>query len=329
MPTKPRIIVDYHIYQVCSRGVDNLCLFKNRKIRKTFLNLLNHYLLKFSLSCYSYSFTINQYFLVLRSTDESISRFMQRLNSAFARKYNRLTGHRDAVMGRRFDSLISKNEIGLSELIRFVNLEPVRKNHCTLDELDHSAWSAHSTILGYQQKSFVNRDEILNQFSSTDRKNAYREFIRSGYPENKDDEIIKLIRRANSGRGEQIILGDELFVQKIYQMNKNATSQIKRHIRENMNLEKIHDSVAALLCLETDTLYTQGRQCVKSTARELFAYVAVKCFDFTGADIARYLKVCRSAVSRMISRFENIAQKEMLKKEIEELCNPHVETVPI
>ena len=213
---------------------------------------------------------------------------MQRLNSAFARKYNRLTAHRDAVLGRRFDSLISKDEIGLGELIRFVNLEPVRKNHCTLDGLDHSGWSAHSTILGYRKKTFIERSEILNQFTSQDgtvveRSRNYREFIRSGYPENKDDEILKLIRRANSGRGEQVILGDELFIKKIYQLNKNTTSQIKRHVSEKMKIEKIHDSVATLLCLENDKLYNQGRKCVKSTARELFAYIAVKRFDFTGA----------------------------------------------
>jgi hypothetical protein len=304
-------------------------MFQFRNARTAFLRLLAKYLKRHSIPCYTFSFTINHYYLVLRSTDEAISIFMQELNSAFAKKFNRLNRRFDAVLGRRFDSLIAKETIGLTELIRFVNLEPVRQNNCTIDQLDHSGWSGHSAILGYRQKVFIERSAILNQFTAPDSIDAYREFIRSGYPEQKDDEILKLIRRANSGKGEQTILGDADYISMIQQMSKSAYSRIKRHVSENVKFQQIHRKVAALFCLEKEELFYQGRQNVKSTARELFAYIARKRYDFSNTEIAGYLRVCKSAISRMISRFENIVQKEFLKKELELVYITDVEPVPI
>jgi len=271
---------------------------------------------------------LNQYYLVLRSSDETISLFMQKLNSTFARKFNRLKRRKNAVLGKRFDSLISKDEIGLTELIRFVNLEPVRKNICSLDELDRSDWSAHSSILGNRCKPFISKEEILRQFRS-DSKICYRDFIRSGFPDKENDEILNIIRYANSGRGEQTIIGDSDYIQMVHQMNKNEHCRIKRHILENVSFQVIHSRINVLLNLKDQELFNQGRLNVKSTARELFAYVAKKRFDFSNAAIARYLKVSNSAVTRMIERFGKIAQMDFLKNELEAVCLERLEAVPI
>ncbi|NLE00340.1 MAG: hypothetical protein GX640_10740 [Fibrobacter sp.] len=330
MSRKPRIIVPGQIYQVTSHGVDGLEMFQSRDMRSEFLKLLDKFLQEFSISCYTYAFTTNHYYLVLRSPSEKpISAFMQKLNSNFARRYNYLNGRHDAVVGRRYDCVVAKDDIGLSDLIRFVNLEPVRQCICTLDQLDSSAWSAHSVILGNKKKPFIDRQTVLKQFKTQDPGAAYREFIRDGFPDREDDEIVKLIRLANSGCGEQIILGDDEYIQKIHRMNQNRYAQVKRHISENMQIEKLHQKVNEFLCLEKDELFNQGRQNVKSTARELFAYIAAKRFDYNNAEIARYLRVCNSAVSRMISRFENIIEKEYLKSEIERLFSEDTEDIPI
>jgi hypothetical protein len=87
--------------------------------------------------------------------------------------------------------------------------------------------------------------------------------------------------------------------------------------------------VNEFLFLEDEELFSQGRHNVKSTARELFAYIAKRRFDFSNSEIARYLRVCKSAVTRMLSRFENIVEKEFLKSEIEWLCAEDTEAVPI
>jgi len=325
---KPRIIAPGQIYLLSSHGVDDLKMFKYPHTRAAFLRLLFKYLKSFSITCYTFSFTLNQYFLVLRSSDAAISLFMQNLNSAFAKKFNRLRRRKDAVLGRRFDSLISKDDIALTELIRFVNLEPVRNNLCSLDELECSYWSAHSTILGNKHIPCIDKKEVINQFRS-DSKNSYRNFVRCGFPDKEDDEILKIIRNANSGKGEQTIIGDSDYIRMVHQMNKNEHCRIKRHILENVSFQLIHNRINVLLNLKEQELFNQGRLNVKSTARELFAYVAKKRFDFSNAAIARYLGVSNSAITRMIERFDKIAQKDFLKNELEAVCLDSMEIVPV
>ncbi|NLE01145.1 MAG: hypothetical protein GX640_14855, partial [Fibrobacter sp.] len=227
-----------------------------------------------------------------------------------------------------YDAAVASDEIGLSDLIRFVNLEPVRQGLCTLDQLDHSSLSGHSIILGNKKSTFIDRQSILKQFKTATPKDSYRDFVRDGFPDREDDEIVKLIREANSGSGKQFVLGDAEFIKKIHQINENRYTQVKRHISENMQLEKLHRKINEFLCLEKDELLSQGRQNVKSTARELFAHIATKRFDFTNAEVARYLRVCNSAVSRMISRFENIIEEEYLKTELELLFSGDEESIP-
>lgn len=329
MTRKTRIIVPGEIYQVASHGVHEISIFESSSIRSLFLKLLEKYLKKFQISCYTFSFTNTHYYLVLRSPSaEPISKFMQQLNNTFAKQYNKHYGRHDAVVGRRYDSVVAREDIGLSDLIRFVNLEPVREGLCTLDQLDFSTWCGHSSILGIKKRDIIDRKSVLDHFKGENPKEAYRDFIRSGYPDRGDDEILKLIRIANNGGG-QIVLGDPEYIKKIHQINENRYTQIKRHIAENMSIEKLHEKINEFLCLDKDELFNQGRQNVKSTARELFAYIAAKRFDFTNAEVARYLRVCNSAVSRMISRFENIIEKEYLKSEIEVLFSGDSEEIPV
>lgn len=68
----------------------------------------------------------------------------------------------------------------------------------------------------------------------------------------------------------------------------------------------------------------QGRTNIRSTARELFAYVARFRFDFSGVKIAEYLKKSDSAVSRMLSRFENLNGKDYLVEMVSRLMEEEI-----
>ncbi|NLE00680.1 MAG: hypothetical protein GX640_12485 [Fibrobacter sp.] len=71
--------------------------------------------------------------------------------------------------------------------------------------------------------------------------------------------------------------------------------------------------------MQPGELMRQGRSNERSTAREMFAYVARYRYDYNGVAIAAYLKKTDSAVSRMLSRFENVNQKEYLVDAVSEL----------
>ncbi|HEX2957596.1 MAG TPA: transposase, partial [Chitinispirillaceae bacterium] len=134
MSTKPRIVAPGVIYQVSSKGVQNLDMFKKDEIKTFFLEQLARTLKKYSFICHAFSILTNQYHMVLQSDKESISDAMQHFNSIIAKKVNKLLKREGTVFSSRFKSVIVESDC-FKDLIRNVHLEGVTQGELSLDEL--------------------------------------------------------------------------------------------------------------------------------------------------------------------------------------------------
>lgn len=76
---------------------------------------------------------------------------------------------------------------------------------------------------------------------------------------------------------------------------------------------------ARLLILENGDLYRAGQFNVRSTARELFVSICKSRYEFSGAETARYLRVTDAAVSKMLTRFRDVENRDYLMKRVVEV----------
>src|SRR5690606_30190754 len=122
------------------------------------------------------------------------------------------------------------------------------------------------------------------------------------------------INRAKQGfqKPQLWVIGKPEFVEKVIKLDRIRRSRIARHISENVEMERIHQKVARLLVMEEDDLYRAGQSDIRSTSRELFVTICKSLYEFSGADAARYLRVTESAVSRMLTRFRRVENREYL-----------------
>jgi putative transposase len=315
MSSKPRIILPGVVYQVRSEAARNEKIFRNESMRSYFLKILKKLLKNHSFHCFGFSILDTHYHLVLRSSALTISKFMQKVNSAFARHYNKREGTHGAVFSKPFTSIIVDENLGLKELIRYVHLNPVRSNCCTIEELDSYAWSGHRELLKPSIDSFLNTAHVLNLFTENDKSEAYQDFVNSGFC--SSDPIILQIRDANSGKQKfcdpwHQVSGSDAFKNKIIDEDQCRRVILPRYDLEKVTLEMIHSTIESIFNMQDGELMRQGRRNHRSTARELFAYVARYRFDYSGVMIAAYLKKTGSAVSRMLSRYENIDNKDYM-----------------
>ncbi|MFW6244561.1 MAG: transposase [Fibrobacterota bacterium] len=318
MCTKPRIIVPEVYYHVSSKGVSGEKIFTSQNLKHFFLMELSITLELYSYECCSWSLMDNHYHLVVKASDVPISKFMQRLNSVFAKKFNFENGREGVVFFRRYASVISE-ESELRKLIRYVHLNPVRCGACTLEELDRYEWCGHKELINENNRGILNRELLLNQYSGTDPFETYLNFLaESNY---ESDKTIQIVRNANKGKvnfssPECWILGSDDFIRNVLEKDRCRRARIARHIREGISLEQIHKELQICLCSENNELFLQGRVNQKSTARELFAYLGVCRFDFYVTETADYLKITSSAVSRMISRYSRISEGDYLLRSV-------------
>lgn len=314
MSTKPRIIVPQAIYHIFAEGTEEVQIFGKDLLKKFFIEQLTRISKKYQLSCYAFSLTGNQYDLLLKSSEQSISIAMQTFNSVIAKKFNKTEKRHGTVFASRFNSLVIE-QTKLKEVVRFIHLQPVVNGECSLEELDYYKWSGHYFLLGNKPYEFQNTQIVLDLFDISDPVKKYKDYICIDKLNSDSEKIVKHLKDANNGKlsfhePEAWVLGEPQFIKHILELDRCRRARIARHVSENVTMEQIVEEVTRSLCLPAKDIFHQGLFDVKSTARELFAYIGKKRFDFSGAQMALHLRVSESAVSRMISRFDNIDCKD-------------------
>src|SRR5262249_21565779 len=147
----------------------------------------------------------------------SLSKCMQHFSSCYARyvnsKYKRI-GH---LFQGRFKAILIDAENYLTELIRYVHLNPVRAGLVKTPEDYH--WSGHNAYAGKTKITWLTQDWMLNKFDvyETPARTLYREFVQRGIGESKRTEF-------SFGCRDGRFLGDDLFIEKVMEeMNFKST----------------------------------------------------------------------------------------------------------
>ncbi len=310
MASKPRISAPDVFYHITARGIPERDIFPTLELKRFFLEQLAISLKRYEFTCLGWSLQKNHYHLILKSKNHSISKIMQRLNSAYAIKFNSEFKRKGVVFYRRFASVIVQ-DTHLRELIRYVHYNPVRCEECTINNLDHYEFSGHSAVLGNCENDLLDKENLLKLFnSSQDARKAYSDFLKEGTPGCAQDEVIAQLRKSNqncqnSSKPQLWILGDSDFVRSVIEKSQRQDSVLARHLQMNISRENLHQIVEKVLSVPSGSLLKQARGNNKSTARVLFAFIGVTVLDFKAVDLARYLGISGSAVSKMISRFLN------------------------
>lgn len=254
--------------------------------------------------------------MVLQSTEQSISLTMQHFNSILAKKINKVLNRDGTVFSSRFRSIIVEDE-RLKELIRAVHLEGVQLGEMGMDELNYYKFCSHSVIMGHSTSELIDKDVVLKKMN-IDSKEAYLQFLKDI---DDCDDITSKIKDINRGRQgfqkpQLWVIGKEEFVEHVMEVDRCRRSHVARHISENVKMEEIHGKVTRFLIMENEDLYRTGQSDVRSTGRELFVFICKRRYEFSGADLARYLRVTEAAVSRMLTRFRNVENKEYLIEKV-------------
>lgn len=166
----------YHI--VCRRN-HREALFLDPGDFRTFLYILTliHKKIPFELPCYC--LMTNHYHLMLRSTEQSISKIMSLLNKQYADYYNNrywLNGH---LFEKRFYGKEIKGDEGILEVSRYIHRNPLEAK--MVEKLEDYSWSSYPFYVGGQTQEvpyYVNKDIIFRYYggSMVEKSKKYRVF---------------------------------------------------------------------------------------------------------------------------------------------------------
>ena len=177
----PRIEQVGAVYHVNGKAVHGVALFADEADRFLFLRMLADQAKRSEWRILKYSLMTTHYHLILRLEKPTLSSGFQRLNSIYARAYNRRHGRRGALWQRRFFDSIVETEAHLYESIRYVALNAPRAGAC--DAPENWPWSNYGSAIGrYPGDPVADERELLRLFGT---REWLREYVEQADPRNR------------------------------------------------------------------------------------------------------------------------------------------------
>jgi REP element-mobilizing transposase RayT len=183
MSNAERIEIVDGIYHVNTRGVTGLKPFPDYRHRQKFFDLFSEECERSDWTCFGYSIVGTHYHVVIRINKLTLSRGFQRLNSRYARWFNKNHGRSGAMWQSRFHDTIIKTDSHFLELLRYLAYNATRAN--LADAPADWPYCNYGALIGaYASDPLVPEEEILCLFSRDPRRarELLREFVEEADP---------------------------------------------------------------------------------------------------------------------------------------------------
>ena len=294
MPRPSRVEFEGALYHVITRGNNRRLIFKDEEDYRKFLSLLEREKQKHPFYLYAYVLMANHLHLLMEQQAEPLGRIMQRILTGYAQYWNRKYRKVGHLFQGRYKAILCQKDAYLSELVRYIHLNPVRAK--VVRRAEDYAWSSHRAYLGLERCEWVDSEVVLRYFGAR-RKRAvelYRAFVRAGRRERHREDLY----RGVEGR----FLGGDEFVSEVKHRIAEAPVAKPKRSAKVWRWSEVVRRVEAALGVKLREVRGRGRAASQLTAKELLIYVGRERSGLTVAELARRLGIDPTNVGRGYER---------------------------
>ena len=305
MPRQPRIDIEGVLHHVMIRGIEKRDIFLDDRDRGDFLDRFSQLLVKTKTECLAWSLLSNHAHALLRPTKGkgTLSTLMQCLLTGYAVTFN-LHHHRcGRLFQNRYKSIVCEEDSYFLELVRYIHLNPLRAGLVSsMRKLETYKWCGHAGILGRTLLPGQVIDKVLLMFDEVPKtaRRKYRDFVAEGVPLGRRNELVGggLKRRlALSGPQDfeaydERILGSGEFVEEVW----HATETPRPIEVAPPSLDEIVERVSAIFGIQASSVRQGSKQRQIATAKAVICFIAVKVLGYTGAELAKHIKISESGI---------------------------------
>jgi putative transposase len=299
MARRPRLFAPGILYHVIVRGNHRYKTFLNDRDYQAYLDRLARYRRQFDVTVYAYCLMSNHAHLLLETSSQPLSRFMQGLQQSYTQYFNRKHHKVGHLFQGRYKAIVCEKDEYLLTLVRYIHLNPVRAK--LVQKLDDYPYCGHREYCGARVSEVVEPSRVLDMLGG---RAAYRRFVQDGLKEGHREDYYDVI--------DQRFLGEEGFVEKL----KVQAEEEPKTSRLTKPLSVAFRIAARELELEPAVLSGADRGWQTSRCRALVAYVLIRRLGYKLNDVAKCLGRDTATVSSFVSRYsDRIAENEELKKQ--------------
>jgi REP element-mobilizing transposase RayT len=300
-------------------------VFDDNDDRDFFIERLGKVVSDTETQCFAWALIPNHFHLLLKTGITPIATVMKRLLTGYAMHYNRRHKRYGHLFQNRYKSILCQEDSYLLELTRYIHLNPLRaKLASDIKELGNYPYSGHSVLLGRVTAEWQNTKYILGLFGDkvSVARGQYLEFLKKGIAAGKRQDLtggglvrsvggwsaVKALRKSGAfQKGDERILGDGEFVQKVLSQAEEAFERKYRLKAKGIDVVRIAERVANIMGMSPEVVWASGKQPQIVQARSLLCYWATSELGIRQAWLSRKLGISQAAVSLSVSRGRRIA----------------------
>jgi REP element-mobilizing transposase RayT len=299
---RPRLFAPGVLYHVIVRGNQRRKTFLTEDDYQAYLEKLGRYRKRFGVIVYAYCLMPNHVHLLLETTSEPLSKFMQALQQSYTQHFNRAHRKVGHVFQGRYKAIVCDKDEYLLALVRYIHLNPVRAKIARKPE--QYKHSGHGAYVQSGETAVIDPRPVLQMLG----RRGYQRFVLDGIDGGHKQEYYQV--------EDQRFLGAKGFGERITkEAERVSVPSAKR------SLSELIKGVANRLNIEPETLAGPDRGWAISRQRAVVGYLLVRRLGYRLTDVARYLGRDTATLSSLIFRFsERMKVEEKSKKEIDRLA---------
>jgi REP element-mobilizing transposase RayT len=324
------------LHHVIGRGIEKRRVFRDEADCTDFLRRLASLAQDGAMDIYAWALMPNHFHLLCKTKLQPLSISMHRLLTGYVVNFNKRRRRHGHLFQNRFKSIVCQENRYLKELVRYIHLNPLRSGLVeSLVALADYPFCGHGALAGRLHRPWQDVGRVLSMFgkSRSAARRAYRRFVAKGAGTGQRpelvggglvrsmggwSEVLALRRRGEPRACDPRILGDSDFVSAVIQRMDERLRQNLRLAVAKPGIDRICRHVCDRHGLSWGELCSGSRRRPVVRARCAVAWIAVREVGYSGADVARFLGVTNSCITRVVAS----QTKPDVDPVMEKLCVP-------
>jgi len=266
MPRPLRLEYQDAWYHVMNRGAGYQEIFKTKKHREMFLDLLSDASSLFGIKIHAYCLMDNHYHLLINTPRANLAQAMRNINGLYTQRFNRSVKRDGPLFRGRYKAIVVDRDAYLLQVSRYIHLNPVVAKLRKLP--DHYQWSSCQYYHPKKDKpTWLQIDAILSMISNQNKSAGYAVYLKEGL----DPQTKLFYKKENT----PAIFGSKKFKDKLlHELNDYKIQSHKadyNRTRELPSVSHINRSCAIFFKISEDEL-CYGKRGVKNDFRKIGMY---------------------------------------------------------
>lgn len=322
MPRKPRMDAPGTLHHIMGRGIERTKIFRNKKDREDFLARLGALCQEGFLIVYAWVLMSNHFHILARTGRQSLSQNMRKLLTGYVVNFNKRHKRSGHLFQNRYKSIVCEDDPYLLELTRYIHLNPLRAGMVdSLDKLATYPWVGHSVLMGRVARDWQESESVLVYFGTEQEqaRSAYESFVREGVAHGRRPElvggglvrshgdwsqVVSFRRKGETVSSDARVLGGSDFVDRLLSEAEKKEKETLRLLSGKSDLSTLLADISRKEGVEASAILSGVRKRNVVRARKLLSQIALCKMGYSGAEVARFLRISTSAVNRLASSEE-------------------------